>query len=488
MQKLQSFHLPPPIEGLNLIAGIDEIKPTEARTLDNYLIYDSGIRQACGDPTVVATYSNAGTIGMQFPYLDANAAWKMLYSNNTKIWKFGTDESSTDITGAATITSDTWYPCYFNKTIFLFNGVDTPLTHDLGAASNVADWTATGPTLTTLIQGFGFKHRLYVVKKNSTTFYYGATDAVAGAFSSYDLGQVFETPGNLLCGFSWTLNQGDGNKDLAVFLSDTGEVLVYDGDNPASANTWALLARGRIPTPSGRQPFVKLPTDTAIVTERGLIPMKSIISGNGFVGEYASISRKVKNNIDTTVQPVIDLDTPFLFIVESDGADNIFVMNYELGSWSRLRFNDVPLSGTITSMAIFNDWLMVGTNGSGTTPKLYKVDLAGSASTTMNYTWTTGHFDCGYKGGKIVSMVRVQGTCTLTTSFRVMARLIPDFSAAGEYDDRTMTVTATVPSEVDLFPSGAGRRLRFNVSRVGTSGEKHEIQGADVFYHPGDFN
>lgn len=485
-EKFDVFRLPAPIDGMNLIATDDDLKATEARVLSNYLIYDSGIKQACGDPAVAATYSSASNIGMQFPYIDANQVQQELYSHSTKIWRLSTALASTDVTGAAVITSPTWFPCYFNKTIFLFNGVDTPLTHDLGAASNVAAWTGTGPTLTTLIQGCGFKHRLYIVQKDSTKFWYGSTDAIAGAFTAYDLGTVFERPGNLLCAFSWTLNQGLTNTDLIVFLSTTGEVLVYDGDDPGTADSWVLIARGSCPTPVGRQPFVKLSADTGVVTSRGIIPMQSIIVGTPASKPYYSLSRNIKDTVATTIRPVVDSDSPFLFAVGSDGADSIYVLNYERAAWSRLRFTEMPLGGGITSMAIFNGWLMLGTDGNGTAPKLYKVDLSSTASTTLSYIWTTARQEYGFKGEKNVKFIRIQAENTVQTTVRMDVRMIPDYGGAGAYDSKTVDIVSTAGQvEVELSPPGTGRRLRTNFSRVGVSGEKHEIHGGDIFYTKG---
>jgi hypothetical protein len=42
---------------------------------------------------------------------------------------------------------------------------------------------------------------------------------------------------------NWTNDAGDGVDDYAAFVFSTGEVLVYQGDDPGSVNAWSLIGR-----------------------------------------------------------------------------------------------------------------------------------------------------------------------------------------------------------------------------------------------------
>lgn len=485
--KVQAAFVPPPTGGLNLIGAPDEIAANEATGLGNYLIYDSGIRQV-GALSQVVQYANSGNIGFFFPFLDSNSAQRALYSNNTKIYRFAADDSSVDVTGGAAITVDAWNACYFNKHILLFNGTDTPLTHDIGAASNVAAFSATGPTITTLIQATGYKTRLYIVQKNSTVVWWGAVGAFAGTFDDLDFGQIFEFPGNLLCCFNWTFNQGQQNEELFTALSDAGEVLVYSGDYPDAAN-WTIIAKARIPKPLGRQPFVKVAGDTFVITERGMIPMSAILAGNPNPNAYYSISRKIKNNVATAIQPVADNTLPFLFAAGSDGSAangtaSIYVMNYERGAWSRVFL--AAIVGEITCLGVFSGKWYVGTSGSNSTPTLYSIAPTGNASTGTTYFWSTGHLNFGSPLQKNIKLLRVLGVDNgSAVSFKNSVTVAPDFGSTGGQSTNTTSAPGLTPVTQELSPPSFGRRHKFQFSRAGVTNEKNEIQGFEVFYETG---
>lgn len=487
--KVQAAFVPPPTGGLNLIAAPDEVQPNEATSLANYLIYDSGIRQV-GALSQVVQYANTGNIGFFFPFIDSNAALRALYSNNTKIYRFATDESSVDVTGGAVITVDLWNACYFNKHILLFNGTDTPLTHDIGAASHVAAFSATGPTITTLVQATGYKTRLYIAQKNSTVIWWGDVGAFAGTFTSLDLGEIFEFPGYALCCFNWTFNQGQQNEELFTVLSDAGEVLVYSGDYPDSAN-WTIIAKARIPKPLGRQPFVKVAGDTFIITERGMIPMSSILAGNANPNSYYSISRKIKNQTAKAVTPVADSSLPFLLAVDSEGlAANsnagLYVMNYERGAWSRLTLSGIV--GEVTCLGVFNNKWYIGTSGSNSTPTLYAIDPLGYASASTTYAWSTGNLNFGSPLQKNIKLLRVLGiNYGASSNFKNSVTVAPDFGTTGGASAATTAATDRIPVTQELSPPSYGRRHKFQFSRAGTAAanEKNEIQGFEVFYETG---
>jgi hypothetical protein len=105
-----------------------------------------------------------------------------------------------------------------------------------------------------------------------------ATDAIAGAATSFELGSNFKQGGYLVAMGTWTRDGGSGSDDYAVFISSRGEAAVYQGTDPASANTWALVGVFQCPAPIGRRCFVNYGADLALLTIEGVFPCSQLFS------------------------------------------------------------------------------------------------------------------------------------------------------------------------------------------------------------------
>lgn len=485
--------IPPPIDGLNLISSPATIKISEARVLDNYLVYDSGIRQV-GAPTLNYTGSAGPELGCMVPYFDDAGAEHALVCTDQAVfrWDSPTASSGTDITGGATINYGHWNSFLFNKRNFLFNGFNTPLVHDRGAG-NVSAFSATGPTVTTLRQGTSYKHRMYLCQADTTIFWYGAVDAYSGVFTSYDLGTVFQKSGNLLCAFNWTFNQGLSSEEFLCFLSFSGELLIFSGDYPTSSN-WGLVARALVPAYYAAathedhfQPFIKTANDVYLITTLGMLSLSSIIAAGTAGQTYYSKSRNIKNQITSLVSPALTGRAPFLFVVSSNKKD-IYCFNYELSAWSKMVISSVigstlPL---IESIAIFGDYLMVGTQY----PKLYNIPIsvAAGASTSLTYKWKTPFFDFGDAYQKNAKQLEVIGTnVDAAGNFVNTVSISADYTdpTTASTDSATTAVAANVTARQILAPPGTGRALSYVFSRSGIANEQNEIQGLAIFFETG---
>lgn len=492
--KLKYHVIPPPIDGINLISSQMQFKETEARDIKNYWIYDSGIRQM-PDVTANKTYSGSNSnVQILTSYTSP-----MFFATQLKLYKITSATSTipTDVTGAATITQASWNPCIFNKRLFLFNGVDAPLQHDFGAG-NFTAFSATGPTLANLKQACGFKSRMYIIDIAATTYWYGAVDAFAGTFTQVDLGSIISLPNSkLLCVFPWTFNQGFNNEEFLVFLTDQGEALIYSGDYPGSAN-WALVGRSFLPIPAGAgvnsagQPFYRIANDTYVMTARGLIPMSTIFAGQAITDGYYTISRNIKNQLQSSIVNTISVDrnNPFLYALSSVNQAQLYVMNYERGAWS-LYAPTIPSGEVLISTGFFGAYLMISTGKvAGTAGGLYYMNTAGTAASTLTYTWKTPFFDFGAALQKKVELVRVLGLNYGNSSvFKNTVSVSTEFvdPASPSTDTTSTNVAADTETFQELAPPGLGRRVSLNFTRVGVDGinECNEIQGVEMYYTEG---
>ena len=489
----RSVFVPPPIDGLNLVAHPTAFLPTEARKLDNYRVFDHGIRQV-GAPT--RNHQNSEGPGMMFKYLQSGTSTqRMLYTEGTKLYRLDapTDAAGTDVTAALVITNSLFFPCYHNKRIFLFNGIDAPIVHDLGTGNATATGL-TGPTIANLVQGCSYNHRLYAVDQYTTSFWYGGVDAITGAMTEFDVGQVLNQPGFLSFVLSWTTNQGQSNQDFFVAVSSSGEVLVYSGDYPTHPN-WFLIARGQIPElyfPEMNQPYCRLGTDIIISTTQGLVKLSSVFAGINPTDPLYTVSRKIKDKCKSSKSAIVDKNNPFLYAANNvgSGIGDIYCQNYERGAWSRIPHGALTTNSTIAALEIFGDYLMVSTGGTDHSLWRYPVAL-GTASSSLNYRWATPGFDFGGKNlQKQSNMVRVLGRNVANSStFKNTVSVSTDFvdPASPITDVKTTSVAADTEVIQELAPPGVGRRLSYDFNRAGVSAinELNEILGFEAHYSEG---
>lgn len=174
-------------------------------------------------------------------------------------------------------SSGKWQATNFNNRLFLANGTDTFQIYD---GSTVADSTFTGPTLANIVGSNAFKSRLYVWEVDSQDFWYGSTNAIAGAMTRFPLSRVGNFGGNLVSMVNWTIDGGDGSDDFAVFLMSTGEAIVYQGSDPGDANAWSLVGVYRISSPLSYRSAVKVGGDVMIQTSEDYVLLSLILREN----------------------------------------------------------------------------------------------------------------------------------------------------------------------------------------------------------------
>ncbi len=159
------------------------------------------------------------------------------------------------------------------------NGADKMIRFD-GSSWATSTATATGGFSTSsFIYLNVFKNRLFGVEKNTLVARYFETGAVQGTARKVDLSGFATRGGALVFMATWTLDAGSGVDDYAVFGTSEGEVFVFQGTDPDSANTWAMKGRWQIGAPLGARPVAKFGGDLLIATVDGVVPLsKELIS------------------------------------------------------------------------------------------------------------------------------------------------------------------------------------------------------------------
>jgi len=248
-----------------------------------------------------------------------------------------------------------------------------------GTSSTASTVTLTNVATTALSQVWLFKERLFFVEKDTTSVWYLPVESIGGAATEIDLGSIFQKGGSVLFGATWSLDSGSGLDDVCLFVTDQGEVAVYEGTNPANASTWSLVGVYDIGLPLNKHGFFKAGGDLAILTEDGIIPVSEALKKDRAALQTVAISYPIEDawrdgvSGATASHPVsvtlwqsrtfLLIGTPLL-----DGNKYVsYVANARTGAWGRVTGWDVRCS------AVAQDQLYFG-NSNG---KVLKADTGG---------------------------------------------------------------------------------------------------------------
>jgi hypothetical protein len=117
-----------------------------------------------------------------------------------------------------------------------------------------------------------------MILKDSTKAAYLPTSSIAGAAQVFDLGPLMTSAATWSRWAPGRWTQGWGPDDFAVFITSRGQVIVYAGTDPASADTWVLKGVYNIGAPIGRRCFSKVGGDLAVITVDGVVSLAQAIS------------------------------------------------------------------------------------------------------------------------------------------------------------------------------------------------------------------
>ena len=273
-----------PVGGWNAVDALANMKPSEAVVLDNWFPR-TGYVEVRGGSSIYAT-GMTGTGKTLAVYTGLTGTNKMFCATASGVYNV----SSAGSVGAsvAARTSGKHQHLQFgdgtNNYLIMVNGVDKPLYYDGTtwlAVDGASSPALTGVTTTNLIGVSMFKGRLIFLEKNSLAFWYLAAGAAGGALTKFDLSGVAQNGGYLVAAEAWTVDSGFGPDDRMCFVTSTGEILIYQGTNPSSAATWALVGNYHLAEPLGRQCLLKIGSDLAVLSKNGAYPLTTILTATG---------------------------------------------------------------------------------------------------------------------------------------------------------------------------------------------------------------
>jgi hypothetical protein len=274
-QKAAALPVPAPVGGLNARDALANMPNTDASVLENMFPYVDRVETRAGfvqlsDATPIAT--GIGVEGfVQLMSWGAGQAFDQVFGvyqwletvaaitrGRIRIMSIATDgtlATSRDIvaSGAADSVRSIGEWCQFGSlsgTTYTIIAASTQLGNFLPQAYDGTAWTSpaiTGVPIDTL-GVTSHRNRLWFYNAPGAagsagplTAYYLPTGAISGTVAQFNLAPFATKGGRIVAMRTWTRDGGDGGADdLAVFVTNRGQVLLFAGIDPASSSTWEL--------------------------------------------------------------------------------------------------------------------------------------------------------------------------------------------------------------------------------------------------------
>jgi hypothetical protein len=378
-QETMPVPIPAPVGGWNAIDALANMDPKYAPILINWVPRTSWVELRAGYNAWVQGLGGNGPVETLMAYKPVSGTQFLFAASGGNFYDVSNQGMPVLVNSG--FSSNRWQ--YLNWDVpggahYLYgvNGSDNPQLWD-GTSWTQPNITG-GPAQTTFFNIHAHQQRLWLIPNQSTAVYYLGTNAITGAVAgSVDLGPFMTEGGYVVAMGTWTYNGGQGPQNLAVFMTSRGQCIIYQGSDPTSATSWALIGVFNLPPPLGIRCFTQIGADLGIITLQGVLPLSQTIQLDTGAVRAAAITGRIQNAMLLSAQQfqfnfgwqMISYPGQGLLILNVPQQTNVsqvqYVQNFLNGSWTQFQ------GWNANCFEIFNDQLYFGGNN-GTVANAYQ--------------------------------------------------------------------------------------------------------------------
>lgn len=343
----QPVSLPAPVGGWNARDALPNMSPLDAVILTNFYpapsecaLRDGYTKHVTGLPGKVETLmAYSGADDNQLLAIADGEVYDVTIENNVDpAILTGLNNSRWNYCNVATAGGNFLYMANGSSTPYLYNG--TTWT----AITGVSTPAITGVTTTSLNSPVTYMNRVWFIEEDSLRVWYLPTQSVGGAAQKVDVSAYAYKGGTIVAHGTWTIDAGNGVNDHYVMVTSQGQVIVWQGTDPATANTWSMVGVWDLGSPVGKKSLYKYAGDMLLLSQDGIVPMSSALQSSR-VNPKVALTDKIqfaitqaisnyKNNYGWQMIYVPYINQLWLNVPVQEGENQQqYVMNTITGSW-----------------------------------------------------------------------------------------------------------------------------------------------------------
>lgn len=266
--------------------------------LDAPLIFDGAnwnvVTNAAQQIFTVGTLTGAGTNGT--------------YLNVALTGGTGTGATATVVVAGGNVTSVTVPAGQGGSGYLVGDSLAFTITGGTGTAkvatvSSPYGWSSGPAPLASLRYVGVYKQRLWFIQAGTFNIWYLPQDDLGGAMLELNMAPNFKLGGFLVSIITVSIDNSAGTNDYIAFLSNVGEICMFQGYDPSSVNTWGLSAHFRIGAPVGVGRFCwqKIGMDAAVITTDGVVLLSQAMLTDRSQTN-AAVSDKIRYGLSQNIQ------------------------------------------------------------------------------------------------------------------------------------------------------------------------------------------
>lgn len=331
--------VPAPVAGVNYRDPLVEMGPTDAVILNNLIPRQAGVELRSGWQYVSTTTS--APIKSIFAYnAGSTANSKMFAGSSGKIWDVTTATPSIAVASAS--TTDIWSTTHFSTTAGLFLIAVSPGIAGYYTYDATGGWILRTPAgiPANLTSVAVFKNRLWFTAEGSASLYYiNAVNAITGTVNEFPIGAQLKNGGSALAITNWTIDGGFGIDDYMVAIGSEGDVVIWQGTDPASAANFSVRGTwfvGAVPR-YGRF-FSNIGGDVMVLSEMGLVPLSKLLQGS-FNDDSDGPTDKIQRELQPLVKSLRNTSSWDVFVSPDQNLLIIRAPQYATGEYVQFAMN-----------------------------------------------------------------------------------------------------------------------------------------------------
>ena len=407
--KAYPMSIPASIKGWDEISSKAQMDPDHAVQLDNWIPRPGYLEIRRG------SRSWASGIGTASSPVETIMAYNAPNITHSKLFAIGggavydaTAGGVATITAITGLSSNRWQYCNFTNAavgawLVAADGIDTPIIYD---GSTFTTMTLTGVSASDIASWTAWKGRLWCTLVNSTNVGYLGNSAISGAVTTFDLGQQLTRGGYIIAISTWTQDSKQTVDEYIAFISSRGQVVVYQGTDPSTVNTFALVGVYDLGAPIGRRCFLRISGNLWIICVDGILPMSEMLTQDRAAAAKVAPTTMIQNAMMTSARlysanfgwQFIEYAKGQLAILNIPQVENNtsvqYVMNTLTGAWCQFTginancwevLNDIPYFGSNDGRIYQWDY------GAGDYIDSLDFPITATVQTAFNYFDSRGH-------------------------------------------------------------------------------------------------